>query len=429
MQPRESGREGDISVNEDDRNENGTPQQPGGQPYQAPEQHDGQQPYMNPAQPYGQPLYRNPGEPYGQPPFQNQGQIYSQPLYREGTSAEQPPSPEMQRKMAKSWLRHAGNNASMILILMTLFQFAAVFVAFFAWAMFNMNALLPLYQQGGPSLVVKYMMSQVGTIIILAMVSVFAAMAATILVGRSTLRQKIFGAWKQPKWTAPGFGKCLVLLFGIAGVGELIATGLESLSKAIGLKMNTPNVDLTGNRMADAVLLAYVCVLGPILEETLFRGMILQSLRPWGNRLAIIVSAVLFGLAHLNLYQGLPAVLLGLLFGFVTVKTGSIVPSAIMHILYNSLSMTMVANGIETNQTLQRGYIIFLVAAVLGSILLFALRRVDLSSISTQPAPGVQAVEHPYRTVFLQSAAFWVLIACFLLFTFLMTGTGVVSHM
>ena len=402
-------------MNKDNRNESGSPQQPGGQPDQDPAQH------------YGEPQYRNPGEPYGQP--QNSTQIYTQPLYREGSSAEQPPSPEMQQKLGRARLRHAGNSTSLIPILMTLFQFAAVIVVFIIWAVFNLNTLRPLFRQGGSSPVMRYMMSQVGTFIILAIISLFIAMAVTILVGRSTLRQKIFGAWKRPKWTAPGFAKCLVLLFGIAGVGELIATGLESLCKAIDLKTNTPNVSLTGNRMTDAVLLAYLCVLGPILEETLFRGMILQSLRPWGDRLAIIVSAVLFGLAHLNLYQGLPAVLLGLLFGFVTVKTGSIVPSAIMHILYNSLTMTMVANGIQTNQMLQKGYVIFLAVTILGSILLFALRGIDFSSIGTQSAPGVQAVEHPYRTVFIQSAAFWVLVACFLLFTFLLTGASAVSHM
>lgn len=429
MQPRESGREGDIFVNQDDRNENRVPQQPGGQPHQDPAQHDGQQPYMNPAQPYGEPQYRDPGEPYGQPPFQNSAQIYTQPLYREESSAAQPPSPEMQRKLALSRLRHAGNNASMIPIIMTLAQIVAVIVAIIVWAVFNLNTLRPFYRHGNSSRMVKYMMSQMGTFIILTIVSVFAAMIITALIGRCTLRQKIFGAWKRPKWTAPGFAKCLVLLFGIVGVGVLLATGLENLSKAIGLKTNTPNVNLTGNRMADAALLAYVCVLGPIMEETLFRGMILQSLRPWGDRLAIIVSAVLFGLAHLNLYQGLPAVLLGLLFGFATVKTGSIVPSALMHILCNSFSMTMMANGIETNETLQECYVIFLAAAVLGSILLFAFRKIDFSGIGTQPAPGVQAVEHPYRTVFVQSAAFWVLVACFLLFTFLLTGASTLSHM
>lgn len=417
MLPRESGREGELSVNQGDRNESGPYQNPG-QPY-------GQPPYQNPGQPYGQPPYQNPGQPYGQPPYQNPGQLYGQPPYY----APQPPSPEMQQKAARSWLRRAGNHAFLMPILTTVLQLIIAVMIYFVWAMLNMKRILPIYRRGGIPGAVKYLTSQTPALIALAILSVLLSMVITILIGRPMLGRKIFGAWKRPKWTASGFAKCLVCAFGIAGVGELIAYGMEILCKATGLRLNMPNLNMTGNQTSDIILIAYICVLGPLLEETLFRGMILQSLRPWGDKLAIIVSAVLFGLAHLNFFQGIPAVLIGLLFGFVTVKTGSVVPSSLLHILYNSLSMAMMANGIDSNQALQTGYIIFLAAAVLVSILLLVLRRFDFSDISTQPAPSVPAIRHPYRIVFLQSAAFWVLIACFALFSFVLSNSPAGMHM
>lgn len=307
-------------------------------------------------------------------------------------------------------------------IFVTLFQFVTAIVIFAVWAIVNMNKIMPRINRGNYSAVTKFFASQGETIIFLSILSAILGVALTILVGRPTLRQKIFGSWKRPKWTATGFAKGLVLLFGIAGVGNLYVFGLESLCKATGLKLSSPNINLSGNKSSDILLLAYVCVIGPLMEETLFRGMILQSLRPWGDRLAIIVSAVLFGITHMNFYQGVPAVLLGLLFGFVAVKAGSIVPTAIMHILYNSLSMAMALAGIETKPLLQYGYIVFLALALIGSIVLFVLRRIDLSGISSQPAPSVPAVKHPYRVVFLQSVAFWISVALFLLCSVIVVG-------
>lgn len=83
-------------------------------------------------------------------------------------------------------------------------------------------------------------------------------------------------------------------------------------------------------------------VFGPIAEELLFRGVVLGSLlqwdrikgRPW---LAIILSAALFGLAHMNPAQ-LPAALsMGLFFGWLFYRTGSLIPGIVLHVFNNSL--------------------------------------------------------------------------------------------
>ena len=83
-------------------------------------------------------------------------------------------------------------------------------------------------------------------------------------------------------------------------------------------------------------------ILGPIAEELLFRGVVLDSLlhwdriegRPW---LAIILSAVLFSLAHMNPAQ-LPATLsMGLFFGWLCYRTGSLLPGIVLHVFNNSL--------------------------------------------------------------------------------------------
>ena len=77
-------------------------------------------------------------------------------------------------------------------------------------------------------------------------------------------------------------------------------------------------------------------VAAPVLEELLFRGVILQGLlknqRPWA---AIAQSALLFGLIHVNPAQSLRAALMGLLLGWLYYRTRSLWLCMAMHSLNN----------------------------------------------------------------------------------------------
>jgi len=80
-----------------------------------------------------------------------------------------------------------------------------------------------------------------------------------------------------------------------------------------------------------------VCAIGPIIEEMLFRGIILRGfLENYSVQKSIVLSAVLFALFHLNLYQIPVAFFVGCLFGWLYVRTGSLWPSIFGHIFYNS---------------------------------------------------------------------------------------------
>lgn len=88
-----------------------------------------------------------------------------------------------------------------------------------------------------------------------------------------------------------------------------------------------------------------VGVLVPIAEEMVFRGAILRRLLDLtGNEkrwIAIVTSAALFGLVHGNMLQGLNAFAMGLMLGWMYVRTRSIVPGVVMHFTNNSLSYIM----------------------------------------------------------------------------------------
>lgn len=93
-------------------------------------------------------------------------------------------------------------------------------------------------------------------------------------------------------------------------------------------------------RMAESSLAAVLvtCVLAPVLEEMLFRGIILRSfLRRYPRGMAIWGSAVLFGVAHLNLYQFFAALVLGWLAGWLYERSRSLIPCIALHASYNSV--------------------------------------------------------------------------------------------
>jgi membrane protease YdiL (CAAX protease family) len=79
------------------------------------------------------------------------------------------------------------------------------------------------------------------------------------------------------------------------------------------------------------------CVMAPILEEMLFRGVFLRSfLVQYERRSAIVMSALLFGLAHMNLYQFVVGFGLGLLTGWLYERTRSLWPAIVLHASYNT---------------------------------------------------------------------------------------------
>ena len=84
-----------------------------------------------------------------------------------------------------------------------------------------------------------------------------------------------------------------------------------------------------------------VAVLPALLEEMIYRGYILRTLRPYGNVFAVLVSSLLFSLMHGNLRQIPFAFIVGLVLGFLYVLTDNIWMSISVHFANNAISVLM----------------------------------------------------------------------------------------
>lgn len=78
------------------------------------------------------------------------------------------------------------------------------------------------------------------------------------------------------------------------------------------------------------------------IEETLYRGIIFTAFRKRSILTGVVISALSFGLMHMNFNQILYAVYLGAVFALVVEATGSIVSTMILHMLFNAINTSYI---------------------------------------------------------------------------------------
>lgn len=96
-------------------------------------------------------------------------------------------------------------------------------------------------------------------------------------------------------------------------------------------------------------------VAAPILEEVLFRGLIFESCRErFGRGAAVLISALLFGLIHIVPVQMVNAFVVGLILGYIYLKTNSLLSVIILHGINNAIAYaTMALLGADAEPTLR----------------------------------------------------------------------------
>lgn len=174
----------------------------------------------------------------------------------------------------------------------------------------------------------------------------FAALVIGLLITKADLKSKL----KTSGLSGKGFLSAAAMTFSVATVAAFVniiiifaimaATG--KLSNFSIEKTTSVSIAPKGNPLwLDVLIYIYICLLGPILEELIYRGVLLEGLRKYGNLFGIIMSAVLFGLMHQNITQCLPAVAIGIVWGFIAVKSGSLLPTIFLHILNNTMTAVL----------------------------------------------------------------------------------------
>lgn len=159
--------------------------------------------------------------------------------------------------------------------------------------------------------------------------------------------------YKKPKrlgkavsWFVPMYGAGQAANIAVMAISFFIVQNRSAVEDTL-----TPIVSSGTGRGAWylAFLFIQMAVLAPVFEEYWFRGVIQSSLAPYGNGFAILVSSLCFGMAHGNIHQFCYTVIVGICLGYVRYATGSLVPTMIMHAIFNSIAgIAIVAVSSET---------------------------------------------------------------------------------
>ncbi len=194
---------------------------------------------------------------------------------------------------------------------------------------------------------------------------------------KQTLRQVGFSkiSWKMVGWS---FLMGVIMYFAVVIVssvcsGVLTMLGYENPFASLSSYSSPEDI----NDFLIGILM--VCVLPGFCEEFLTRGVILHGVKSkMGDRIAIVLSAVAFGLLHMNINQAFYTMVLGLVAGLIVYQTRSIWPAIIIHFTSNLCSIT---NSYLVNINAFNGAYLKLLESVFSGSLLSLIFKIALISI------------------------------------------------
>ncbi len=125
----------------------------------------------------------------------------------------------------------------------------------------------------------------------------------------------------------------LLLVLGLQNIASLLTIPAELAANLSGGSFYSAHESATAASQTPSMLF-YSVLFAPFCEELMYRGFVLQYLRPYGKTFAILFASVIFGLMHGNIIQLPMALLCGILFGYIAL-TYSLPASMVLHSLTN----------------------------------------------------------------------------------------------
>lgn len=170
--------------------------------------------------------------------------------------------------------------------------------------------------------------------------------------------------------------------------------------EAVGIKASV-NIPEMNSALSVFLSVTVLCVIPAIGEEFVFRGAVLEALKSGKNPLfAVLYSAVLFSLIHLNAAQLVNTFITGFILGFITVSTGSIVYAIIVHFLNNFITIILpLAIPGYNNLGIISGNNALILAgiAVCGIIILYPAIYGFIKKSAPENSPNLFAFLNPHR--------------------------------
>lgn len=205
-------------------------------------------------------------------------------------------------------------------------------------------------------------------------VYVFALLAPALVVAVCCKRR--YNPFSPTKPVSVGFTFFAILAaIGLCMFTNIINSYILTILSELGAEIPEPPQMMEPTLTSLGLNLLVMAVLPALLEEMIYRGYILRTLRPYGNVFAVIVSSLLFGLMHGNLRQIPFAFIVGLVLGLLYVLTDNIWMSITVHFANNAISVLMEYFGFGLSE-MAVGYFYAMIIyglTILGGVALLVL--------------------------------------------------------
>ncbi len=178
----------------------------------------------------------------------------------------------------------------------------------------------------------------------------------------------------KPFWAWVSFGMLT------SYIANILVAFVIGLFKQFGYEL-TKSENLKPSSVLDCLaLIVATAIIPAIIEELAMRCFGLGILRRHGKGFAVFAMSVVFGLLHGNVIQFIFAFSLGMILGFITVQTDSVIPAMMIHGLNNGLSVTQTivkfgAGTRASNIAISSIYFIWIVLGIISFIYLISTKR------------------------------------------------------
>lgn len=188
------------------------------------------------------------------------------------------------------------------------------------------------------------------------------------------------GAVKCFAWVAFGMVCCI-------GANVAVSLLITTLEGAFDVTFTQGELLEPDSIPACVMMCISTAIVPAICEEFAMRCCSLQLLRKYGKGFAVFAVSIVFGLLHGNVIQFVFAFIIGLVLGFVTVKTGSIVPAVLIHTFNNGVSvinsiLTYTSGADIAQKAVAIVYGFWIISGIAGFVTLLA--KGDLKTVKRQ---------------------------------------------
>ena len=180
---------------------------------------------------------------------------------------------------------------------------------------------------------------------------IFPAVIITANIGH---RHKTYTFFKRPQVSKGFVCKWCVIALGMTYLVSFVFQFIFSVLEAMGMYINDLYSPVPEHPLGLVFYFVTVSIIAPIFEEILFRGIFLTHNLKFGCLFSSVVTGIFFGLIHQNHEQMFCAAVLGVIFAYMDIKAGSVIPSIIAHAAVNTFSFiaTLLLHFTNYNDTM-----------------------------------------------------------------------------